>query len=643
MKYVVTSAGFFMLSAALIYYAVNQISYDTGLSTICLILLLAFLTILSGFIGFVYLFISTQPVSQFCSVPGAFVHFFIEYTVIWQGKRLKAKLESSFKQPRETQEAALMKILCSNQGTSYYRDFGLSRVKSLVDLKEKQGLTEYDHYVTYVDRIAKGEIDVMVKGMPERLVLTSGTTGKGKLLPCKRISDRSTTHRCVANANLRECFPNWQPMRSKIFLYCRPTVRKSQAGIDIASIGYIGHSKMRMMINFTTPWIGFKINTLFEAIYVHLLFGLRDRNVGWFMSIFTTMILEAMQLLEKEWPRILRDLSTGSIDKDLKLSPEVRIGLTEYLGGGWPERAGELETEFRQGFDGIMRRIWPHMAFISAIDILNLRANLQKTYCKGIPIFTHTFGGSEAIYGANWDPLATSVEFVMFIEDHVFEFIPEEDIMQKNPKTFFLDEVEVDQNYELVITQDSGLYRYRVGDVVRVTGFKEKCPKIKFLYRTGTLLNMCGEKVSSDIVRSAVRDAVSATHPDVKLMFHTVAESSLLVGVQMQGLPESESQGAHYIFFLEVEMQDKTSVPTIDKASVAKTIDANLYERHTFYRNFKDTKQIQQSSVYIVYPGSFYKLKDYVIANTTATEIQCKMPDKVRTLEMFKILFTNRV
>ncbi|KAJ8024135.1 putative indole-3-acetic acid-amido synthetase GH3.4 [Holothuria leucospilota] len=383
MKYVATSAGFFILSAALIYYAVNQTSYDAGLSTICLILLLAFLTLFSGFIGFVYLFISTQPVSQFCSVPGAFAHFFLEYIVIWQGKRLKAKLVSSFKRPRETQEAALMKILCSNQGTSYYRDFGLSGINSLVDLKEKHGLTEYDHYVTYIDRIAKGERDVMVKGMPERLVLTSGTTGKGKLLPYKRISDSFTTN-CVAFANLRECFPNWQPMRSKMFLYCRPTVRRSHCGIDIASRGFFDESQIRMMINFTTPWIGFKINTLFEAIYVHLLFGLRDKNMGCFISVFTTMILEAMQLLEKEWPRILRDLSTGSIDKDLKLSPEVRMGLTEYLGGGWPERAVELEIEFRQGFDGIMKRIWPNMAFISALDILNLRENLQKTYCKGV-------------------------------------------------------------------------------------------------------------------------------------------------------------------------------------------------------------------------------------------------------------------
>lgn len=642
MKYVMTSAGFFVVSAAIIYYAVNQISYNASLLTICLVLLLAFPTLLSCYLGVAFLFISTQPVSQFYSVQGAFAHFFIEYFVLRQGKRLKTKLESSFKRPRESQEAALMKILCSNQGTSYYRDFGLSGVKSLVDLKEKHVLTEYDHYVTYVDRIAKGEKDVMVKGMPERLVLTSGTTGKGKLLPCKRIDDRTFTH-YLAFANLRQCFPNWKPLRSKIFLYCRPTVRKSQGGTDIASMGYMADGHTRMMVNFTTPWIGFKINTLFEAIYVHLLFGLRDESVGWLMSIFTTMVLEAMQFLEKEWPRILRDLSSGSIDENLKLSPEVRLGLTEYLGGGWPERAAELEVEFRKGFDGIMKRIWPNMAFIFAIDILNLRENLQKTYCKGIPIFTHSLAGSEGSYGANFDPLAMSVEFALCVEDHVFEFIPEEDMMEKNPRTFFVDEVKVNQNYELVITQESGLYRYRVGDVVRVTGFQEKCPKIKFLYRTGTLLNMCGEKVSSDIVRSAVRDAVSATYPDVKLMFHTVAESSLLVGLQMEGLSESECQGAHYIFFLEVECEDTTSVQSIDRTNLAKTIDANLYERHTFYRNFKDTKQIQESSVHLVYLGSFYKLKDYVIANTTTAEIQFKMPEKLRTPEMFKILFENRV
>ena len=54
---------------------------------------------------------------------------------------------------------------------------------------------------------------------------------------------------------------------------------------------------------------------------------------------------------------------------------------------------------------------------------------------------------------------------------------------KKDPKTFFMNEVEVGVKYELVMTTRSGLYRYRNGDVVQVVGFHEKCPVIRMLYR----------------------------------------------------------------------------------------------------------------------------------------------------------------
>lgn len=52
-----------------------------------------------------------------------------------------------------------------------------------------------------------------------------------------------------------------------------------------------------------------------------------------------------------------------------------------------------------------------------------------------------------------------------------------------NPNTFLVDEVEVGEKYEVVFTQMYGLYRYRLGDVVEITGFYQNCPKVKVLYR----------------------------------------------------------------------------------------------------------------------------------------------------------------
>ena len=61
-----------------------------------------------------------------------------------------------------------------------------------------------------------------------------------------------------------------------------------------------------------------------------------------------------------------------------------------------------------------------------------------------------------------------------------FEFIP---IELADSEIVFADQVEVGKSYEVIITTVSGLYRYRLGDVVKVVGFYNSTPLIEFLYR----------------------------------------------------------------------------------------------------------------------------------------------------------------
>ena len=53
----------------------------------------------------------------------------------------------------------------------------------------------------------------------------------------------------------------------------------------------------------------------------------------------------------------------------------------------------------------------------------------------------------------------------------------------KNPETLLIDEVEVGKRYEVVLTTESGFYRYRVGDVVEVVDFHHNCPVVQVKYR----------------------------------------------------------------------------------------------------------------------------------------------------------------
>jgi len=90
---------------------------------------------------------------------------------------------------------------------------------------------------------------------------------------------------------------------------------------------------------------------------------------------------------------------------------------------------------------------------------------------------------------------------------HFFEFIPEGSIESTNPETRFAWELETGQIYELVVSTSGGLYRYRIGDCVRVNGFSGKVPLVEFLYRAGKTSSITGEKLTEYQVLEAARRA----------------------------------------------------------------------------------------------------------------------------------------
>ena len=79
-----------------------------------------------------------------------------------------------------------------------------------------------------------------------------------------------------------------------------------------------------------------------------------------------------------------------------------------------------------------------------------------------------------------------------------FEFIPMDDY--DSGKFLTLDQLEEGKEYEIVVTNFSGLYRYKIEDVIRVTGFFNKTPKMEFLYRNNLAMNIANEKTTTQMV-----------------------------------------------------------------------------------------------------------------------------------------------
>jgi hypothetical protein len=87
---------------------------------------------------------------------------------------------------------------------------------------------------------------------------------------------------------------------------------------------------------------------------------------------------------------------------------------------------------------------------------------------------------------------------------HVFyEFVPVAHMHEAQPMTILLDELVIGEKYELVITTDGGLWRYRIGDVVEITGLEPV--HIRIAGRTKSFLNMFGEELMVHTTDEAIQ------------------------------------------------------------------------------------------------------------------------------------------
>jgi hypothetical protein len=85
---------------------------------------------------------------------------------------------------------------------------------------------------------------------------------------------------------------------------------------------------------------------------------------------------------------------------------------------------------------------------------------------------------------------------ILDVRSTFFEFVPKDCIDQESPPTFRTHEVEVGQEYYVLMTTSSGLYRYDLHDVVRITGFFHETPMVEFLNKGQHISSLSGEKIT---------------------------------------------------------------------------------------------------------------------------------------------------
>ena len=154
--------------------------------------------------------------------------------------------------------------------------------------------------------------------------------------------------------------------------------------------------------------------------------------------------------------------------------------------------------------------VWPRLEafFHGAVAFHPYRKLFKELIPSAGMNYMETYNASEGFFGLQ--DQTGSDELLLMLDYGIFyEFIPMSEFGKENPKTICIDQVEKDVNYSMVISTNAGLWRYVIGDTIRFTSLSPY--RIKISGRTRHFINAFGEEVIVENAESAITEACAHT------------------------------------------------------------------------------------------------------------------------------------
>lgn len=417
------------------------------------------------------------------------------------------RLARSSRAPMEQNAALLKKIIRANKNTEFGRAHHFSEIRSIEDFRKNVPISAYEDYAPYLERMKNGENNVLTSSKVLGFSRTSGSSGVPKYIPATSASlkayVRYTWTRALALGaqEMKRQGKRYRPGRG-VFLSpaTNETLPNGMLCSNIAEIGARQYGRFYPYI-LTLP-----TGRLFDVhdgdyIYCICRWALADPDVTFFFSVFFSLNVIQLAYLKKNWQMIVDDIEKGEISPCVELKPEVRADLIKRI-RPMPERAKYLRAQFEQGFDEtLFKRIWPNLAVICSIGNASFQsaAEYVRSLAQGIPFDFSIYGASEGLVAAV--PQLETTDMQLLTDSCFYEFIRSGN---DGGTALTLDQLQVGEKYEILITTQAGLYRYHLKDVLEVRGFCGACPLISFVYRKGQLFNIAGEKFSEEDARTTI-------------------------------------------------------------------------------------------------------------------------------------------
>lgn len=543
------------------------------------------------------------------------------------------EFESLTRDAGRVQRETLKKILEENGAAEYLQELGLGGRTDVGSFRSCVPLVTHKDLEPYIQRIVDGDHYPILTGKPVTSIsLSSGTTqGKPKFVPFNEELVQSTMQiyrTSFAFRNRTSPIGNGKALQ---FIYSSKQF-KTKGGLtattattNVYRSAQFKHTMKDMQSQCCSPDEVIFGPDFHQSLYCHLLCGLIYSNeVQFVFSTFAHSIVHAFRTFELVWEELCADIREGVLSSRITV-PSIRAAVSRLLRPN-PELADSIYNKCvgLSSWYGVIPELWPNAKYVYGIMTGSMEPYLKKLrhYAGHLPLMSADYGSSEGWIGANVEPELPPEKATFAVLPNIgyFEFIPlrekpEDQGLEKNAidyefqelEPIGLTEVKIGEEYEIVVTTFAGLYRYRLGDVVRVAGFHNSTPKLQFVCRRSLLLSV-------NIDKNTERDLQIAVEEASKLL----AAEKLEV-VDFSSYVDMSTDPGHYVIFWELSGGAKEEV----LSSCCDSLDRAFVDPG--YTGQRKVQAIGPLELRIVRKGTFQKILDHYLSLGAAVS-QFKTP-----------------
>ncbi|MFP4093023.1 MAG: GH3 auxin-responsive promoter family protein [Cyclobacteriaceae bacterium] len=375
-------------------------------------------------------------------------------------------------QPEKSQEKTLKTIIEGGKNTVFGKDHHFSEIRTYEDFRQAVPVRDYEELKPYINRILKGEKDILWKGLPAYFAKTSGTTSGNKYIPITKdsIPNHINSARNALLSYVHET-GNGQFLDGKlIFLSGSPVLDKK---------GSVPTGRLSGIVNHHVP-------------------GYLRTNQ---LPSYETNCIE-------DWEKKLDRIVDETLSKDMTLISGIPPWVQMYF--EWiTERTGKPVGEVFPNFS---------MFVYGGVNFSPYRKKIFESIGRPVDSI-ETYPASEGFIA--YQDSQQEEGLLMLLDSGIFfEFIPADEFHSENPTRLSIHQVEVGVNYALVINSNAGLWGYSIGDTVK---FVSKYPhRLLVTGRVKHFISAFGEHVIGEEVEKAMHLTIQ-THPEAEIVEFTVA------------------------------------------------------------------------------------------------------------------------